>query len=285
MQDTTNNNTEIDIEDNETNEILRDIYISVILGLYELKDYDIIRQFIKKYNIPIDIKDSNNENSLVYMAGENLDYECIEFCIENGCAIEELNYATRKAMGNYNDLKMEETCKFIDNLIQRGADPWDVMHYSLVWSNYLELHKYMRSKSYDNKNFYIDNTFEMCGRFGNFESIKYILEDEEYSKCLSEENIKSCLKELIYVDTHCTGTRYKAIEYLIKNKNIALDDTTMQKINTFLNMYSAETLDKRDYDIYPWTKNENEENFQSEIQQKRNKWTKENNLYMSDLFK
>lgn len=265
---------------------LRSAYFNIIKGYYELKDYDAIREFIKKYNVPVDINNWNNDDNLVWLACEKLDYQCIDFCIENGCDLNTLSRGTCKAMGNYKEESKKETCEFIDYLIQRGAGKWDVMHYSLVGSDCIELHKHIKSKWSQDKNFDIQNTLRMCGRFGNFESIKYILEDEDYSKCLSTKDIEACLIELVRVDTGCDSKRYKSIEYLAKDKKIRLDDTMMQKINYFLAKYSPDALDKAAWEIYPWTdEEENDANFQMEMEKKRDIWTNENILYMPDLFK
>jgi len=225
-------------------------YYSVIEDLYSIKDYDAhlkyesILKFANTHKISINISNDNNDRNLLYLAGENLDIGCVDFCLKNGCDIDELGNVMKISMQNY-AAKPEKTLEFIDNVIKKGADMWDVFHYSLVWSGLLDINKHLlknyANKNKNNKNNFeivaLNSTFEMIGRFGNFVSLKYVLEHEMLKKFVTMKNLCVVLNEAICVDTYCEIQRYYLIKYLVKDKQIKLDDLKMSKINAFIAAY------------------------------------------------
>lgn len=252
--------------------------------MYYLRDFDEISRLSRKYNIAIDINNSNNDDNLVWTAAELLDKECLQFCLENGARIENLSYACRKVLTNY-EQNPAKTIELIDYLILQGADIWDVFHYSLVWK-YIDVHKHIITKWLDQIDFnWVICALEMSARQGSYESVKYILENEIYREIITPENFRECLIEAISVDTYCNGHRYNLVKYLVNTKKAVLDDHMMELIEYFLSHYSAENLDKNFYGRKTMTCENWDYEDENYLREKWEKWEKENHLYMPDLFK
>jgi len=227
---------------------------NLILSYYYLGDYDEIDRVTRKYGVDIDLKNNNNDECLIWTCAKELDKKGIEFCISKGS--KELSYACAKALNK----DTEKSIQIIELLLSHGASIYDVMHRSLTW-NYIDIFRYLAKKYEQHVNKEdIRMAIEICGRFGNYNTVKIL--NNEYSKYITKEALKECLKEAVLVDTHCDKNRYLLIKYLV-DQNMAVDnEELMTKITHFLKQYTIEDMDKI-------------ENYDNDAP----------NIYMPDLFK
>jgi hypothetical protein len=217
--------TTIAMEQNSSEEITHEEQESLyytMLDLFEEKQYSKLLEFIKLHNVDINERNDNNDNCLIFTAAENFDEDGIRFCIKNNCDKYDLGYACALIMGHY-DSNSSKTLELIDYMIENNASVHPVYHRSLTW-NCLPVHRHLLVKWKSQINFHwLGESLEICGRFGNYETIKAVLEIGEYKEIITNSILATCLKNAIYVDTFCDEARYKLIEFLTKDQNISLD--------------------------------------------------------------
>lgn len=259
--------------------------LSIIMGFYQLRDFEQISQLLKKYQIPVDIEDSNNETDLIAVCMKNLDKEGILFCLQHGVGCDKLSHRARKSIENFDETPAE-TIEFADFLLSQGhidIDIWDLFHYTLVWG-YPKLHQHLLEHWKHKINpSQIVETLKMSARFGCLDSIKYILDLKEpydlYKPFVTQEVLQECLWNVISIDCYCSGIRYNLIKYLFVEKNVLLIEKYNILIRKFLQKFSAKNLDQSEHYVFPY-KDKNHPSLQ-QIKQ----WADNNHIYMPKWFK
>jgi hypothetical protein len=236
------------IEDYQTNYFQK----RAIINLVHLKEYVLIDHLVQKYHVDLNFND-DGEN-IISTAIQNFDYDGINYCISKG-ATKNLNYASRLILKEYKS-KPEETLKMIDYLFTNGASTCNIFHYSLAW-NYPEINQYLFEKwkhKLDLEN--IQQTIEMCGRFGSYNAVKFAF--EHYN--ITQDDLNKCLKEAAgdRWDT-CYPSRYNLIQYLVEKGAILSNEIQMKKVTDFLKDYSIDTCEQVYLHEYFGQKDEEEE--------------------------
>jgi hypothetical protein len=213
-----------------------------IQRLYEKRDFKSIVEVCKKRSVSLSAFDNNSDYNLPYLICENLDKEGVEFCLAHGCTIYDFNYASRSLLRLRSPHEFEKRMEFLDYLLEKGMDIWNIFHYSLAWSR-LDAHEHLLNnwinEIYDNIT-YIYSAFETAAAFGEYDSIKYIMSKEIYREYIDDALLENAFRRCIGTCKFFDKKHIELIDYFVNDLN--RDITRFRqghKNSVFINKYLA----------------------------------------------
>lgn len=206
----------------------------VMRGLYLLRDYELLEMILIKYNVSVCLSNWNNDENLLDLASQSLDRKGLEWMMQHGASPEKLAYTCATAMKNYENHPVE-TKDWIDFILRETqVSPKEVYHRSLTW-NYVPIHQHLLTHWRDRLDLKgVHSALEICGRFGVYEPVKFVIEHDMYRGLLTQEDKNKCLHGAIWVDCAADSSRYKLIAYLVQEQHAEVSDPhVMSKVTTF----------------------------------------------------